>query len=76
MADARTRGQERRHSAAAAGPRQLLAAAQAAWARGDRRAALRDLSSLSSRAGDGDEELAMLAARLERRLQYEGTAGG
>jgi len=52
----------------------LLDSAQAAWSRGERSAALRDLQRLRAAAGRG-EEPAMLAERLERALQYANVAG-
>lgn len=55
-------------------PRRLLSAAQAAWRRGDRNAALADVRRLRATAG-GDEQLAALTLRLERRLQYAQAAG-
>ena len=51
-------------------PAQLLDAAQAAWQRGDRGAALLELRRLQAGASGRDEQLVALAVRLERRLQY------
>lgn len=53
----------------------LLAAAQSAWARGERAAALRDVQRLQTLASGRDPEVAALAARLERRVLYAGVAG-
>jgi len=52
----------------------LLGAAQAAWKRGEHRAAMLELQRLRAAAGPGDER-AMLAERLERALEYSNVAG-
>jgi hypothetical protein len=57
-------------------PERLLGAAQAAWSRGDRSRALRDLKRLQAAARGQDEQVSGLALRLERRLQYANVAGG
>lgn len=62
-------------AATGSGPSQLLDAAQVAWERGDRAAALRDVQQLAGTAHGHDEELAALASRLERRLQYANVVG-
>jgi hypothetical protein len=62
-------------AASVSGPQQLLDEAQAAWAQGDRAAALLDVQRLQSSPGAQHTELAALAARLERRLEYAAAAG-
>jgi hypothetical protein len=62
---------KRAGAATATGSRELLTAAQRAWSSGEHSAALNDLGRLQS--GQGDEQLGMLAQRLERRLRYEAT---
>jgi hypothetical protein len=57
-------------------PERLLGAAQAAWSRGDRSIALRDVQRLQAAARGQDEQVSGLALRLERRLQYANVAGG
>jgi hypothetical protein len=57
-------------------PERLLGAAQAAWSRGDRSTALRDVQRLQAAARGQDEQVSALAVRLERRLQYANVAGG
>jgi hypothetical protein len=63
-------------AAAAAGSRleRLLVAAETASARGEYALAMGDIVRLQASAGD-NEELAAVAARVERRLQYAGIAG-
>lgn len=52
----------------------LLADAEAASAHGDREAARQDVARMQADAGDNDE-LAAVAARVARRLQYAGITG-
>jgi hypothetical protein len=56
-------------------PQRLLDAAQAAWAQGDRAAALRDLRRLQTTKGAQGGELSALTTRLERKLQYASVVG-
>ena len=53
----------------------LIAAARAAWRAGDHSGALTDLARLRATAGDNDA-LALLAARVQRNLQYAGVGDG
>ena len=53
----------------------LLEGAQAAWQRGERSAALREVQRLQA-ITSGDAELTALASRLERRILYADVAGG
>jgi hypothetical protein len=57
-------------------PERLLGAAQAAWSRGNRSTALRDVQRLQAAARGQDEQVSALALRLERRLKYANVAGG
>lgn len=56
--------------------RSMIEAAQSAWKRGRRSAALEDVRRLQSSAAGRDDEVAALAARLERRILYADVAGG
>ncbi len=51
----------------------VLDAAEADWWHGHQRRALRRLAQLQRMAGSGEEEVAALAMRLERRLRYGGS---
>ncbi len=62
-------------TASVSAARRLLDGAQAAWARGDRPAALRDVQRLQSLGGGQHGELSARAARLERHLLYGEAAG-